>query len=198
MPFKPLCDKIWPMNPNVEKISKVIKNLEHLERCAKYYREHWPTGEINHLGLNTGADNYWSQNAQTLIEKIDLDFEEIWGYLAVHTKREDNFGGYFTPVGTVTQNLTKDIGYVINKSRNPDDIHKLIQHLKKIQRRLEVKLRQNQEQAEAEQNIAPVKWRMMWTCVKRIPRWIYVLVLFFAALLTCIYLLWWLWTKFLE
>ena len=48
------------------------------------------------------------------------------------------------------------------------------------------------------QKATPAKWRMMWTCVKRIPRWIYVLVLFLAALLTCIYLLWWLWTKFLA
>ena len=55
-----------------------------------------------------------------------------------------------------------------------------------------------QKPIETEQKATPAKWRMMWTCVKRIPRWIYVLVLFLAALLTCIYLLWWLWTKFSE
>jgi len=39
-------------------------------------------------------------------------------------------------------------------------------------------------------------WRRIWPWVKGIPRWIYVLVLFLAALLTCIYLSLWLWTKF--
>jgi len=32
--------------------------------------------------------------------------------------------------------------------------------------------------------------------LRRIPRWIHVLVIFLASLLTCIYLLWWLWTTF--
>lgn len=49
---------------------------------------------------------------------------------------------------------------------------------------------------ETEQDTTPSKCQRIWTCVKRIPRWIYVLVLFLAALLTCLYLLWWLWTKF--
>jgi hypothetical protein len=50
--------------------------------------------------------------------------------------------------------------------------------------------------AETEQKATPARRRGIWTCVKRIPRWIYVLVIFLAALLTCIYFLWWLWTKF--
>lgn len=50
--------------------------------------------------------------------------------------------------------------------------------------------------AETEQKVTPSKCRRIWTCVKRIPRWIYVLVIFLAALLTCIYFSWWLWTKF--
>jgi hypothetical protein len=36
----------------------------------------------------------------------------------------------------------------------------------------------------------------IWACIKRVPRWIYVLVIFLAAFLTCIYFLWWLWTTF--
>ena len=55
-----------------------------------------------------------------------------------------------------------------------------------------------QKPAETEQNTTPAKLQRIWTWVKRIPRWIYVLVIFLAALLTCIYLLWWLWTKFLA
>jgi len=50
--------------------------------------------------------------------------------------------------------------------------------------------------AEPEPDTTPAKRCRIWTLVKRIPRWIYVLVIFLAALLTCIYLLWWLWTKF--
>jgi len=42
------------------------------------------------------------------------------------------------------------------------------------------------------QNTAPAKWQRTWTCVKEIPRWIYYLVGFLAALLTCLYLLGWL------
>jgi len=46
--------------------------------------------------------------------------------------------------------------------------------------------------AEIQRNTTPtIGWRI-WTFVKRIPRWIYVLVLFLAALLTCLYYLGWL------
>ena len=56
----------------------------------------------------------------------------------------------------------------------------------------------NLKPAEKEENAAPAKgWKMRtWIWVKSIPRWIYVLVIFLASLLTCIYFLWWLWTTF--
>ena len=47
--------------------------------------------------------------------------------------------------------------------------------------------------AETERDTIRAKLRRIWTCVKRIPRWIYVLVIFLAAL---IYILRWLWTIF--
>jgi hypothetical protein len=46
------------------------------------------------------------------------------------------------------------------------------------------------------ENAAPAKCWGIWIWVKSIPRWIYVLVLFLAELLTCIYFLWWLWATF--
>jgi len=46
--------------------------------------------------------------------------------------------------------------------------------------------------AEAEQKITPSKRRRIWICLKRVPRWIYVLVGFLAALLTVLHLLGWL------
>ena len=49
---------------------------------------------------------------------------------------------------------------------------------------------------ETEQKTPPAKRCWIWACVKKIPRWIYVLVIFLAAFLTCIYFLWWLWTTF--
>lgn len=52
----------------------------------------------------------------------------------------------------------------------------------------------SEKPAEPEQNATPAKRWRIWTWVKRIPRWIYVLVLFLAAMLTCIYLSWLLWT----
>lgn len=45
--------------------------------------------------------------------------------------------------------------------------------------------------AEPEQNAAVAILRKIWTCLKRIPRWIYVIVLFLAALLTIFYCLGW-------
>jgi len=46
--------------------------------------------------------------------------------------------------------------------------------------------------AEAGRDTTPtIGWRL-WACIKRIPRWIYVLVIFLAALLTCLYHLGWL------
>ncbi len=45
----------------------------------------------------------------------------------------------FPPVGTLEQNLRKDINYLINKSKNPDYIYALIQHLKIVQQRLKIK-----------------------------------------------------------
>lgn len=52
--------------------------------------------------------------------------------------------------------------------------------------------------AETEPDTTPTKRWGIWALVERIPRWIYVLVIFLAALLTCVYLLSWLWTKFSE
>lgn len=47
---------------------------------------------------------------------------------------------------------------------------------------------------EPEQKASPLQ--RAWSSIKRIPRWIYVLIIFLAALLTCVYLVWWLWTTF--
>jgi len=49
-----------------------------------------------------------------------------------------------------------------------------------------------EKRAETEHNSRSAKGRRIWTCVKRIPRWTYVLVIFLAALLTCLYYLGWL------
>jgi hypothetical protein len=54
----------------------------------------------------------------------------------------------------------------------------------------------SEQPTERGQNATSAKGCGIWTCVKRIPRWIYVLVGFLAALLTCIYFSWWLWTTF--
>lgn len=55
-----------------------------------------------------------------------------------------------------------------------------------------------QKLAATGQKTAPAKCKKILSLVKAIPRWIYVLILFLAALLTCIYLSWWLWTTFLR
>lgn len=51
------------------------------------------------------------------------------------------------------------------------------------------------EPAETDQDIPPTIFRRIWTGIKKIPKWVYYFVGFLAALLTCIYLLWWLLTK---
>jgi len=62
--------------------------------------------------------------------------------------------------------------------------------------KIEEQMLMQEKPAERVQNATPTRRRETWPCVKRIPRWIYVLVIFFAALLTCIYLSWWLWITF--
>ena len=159
-----------------KKFTELISKLQSLKELAKQYQEKWPYGEVDHRGLNTGADNYWSQNVQPLIEAIELDLEDIWDYLTAYTKQGDNFGGYFPPVGTVEQNLRKDINYVINKSKKSDEIEALIQHLKIVQRRHIHK--QTSGKAGDEIKTTPETdgrviddkgWRRIWLWVKRHP-----------------------------
>lgn len=83
------------------------------------------------------------------------------------------------------------------------DIHNVlwaisIEHFKSVEVSIKAKLFQILKKFHTKENqeVSPSKWQRIWTCVKRIPRWIYYLVGFLAALLTCIYLSWWLWTKF--
>jgi hypothetical protein len=52
--------------------------------------------------------------------------------------------------------------------------------------------KQQKKLAETGGNAIHAKLRKIWTYVKKIPRWIYVLVLFLAALLTCLFYLGWL------
>ena len=65
---------------------------------------------------------------------------------------------------------------------------------KEILAHLEVYLHSQkaEQEAAAEQDTARAKRRAIGVCLKRIPRWIYVLVIFLAALLTCLYYLGWL------
>jgi hypothetical protein len=120
---------------STERLSKLIKKLKRLEQRVKYYQEQWPYGEIDHRGLNTGADNYWSEEVQPFVEAIELDLDELWDCIVSFTRPEDNFGGYYPPTGTLAQNLSHNIKYVL-RSRKLSCVHTLIQHLKKIQRRI--------------------------------------------------------------
>ena len=76
---------------------------------------------------------------QPLVEAINLDLENIWSYLTTYTRQGDNFGDHFPPVGTLEQNLRENYNYVINKSKNPDYIYVLTQHLKIVQQRIKIK-----------------------------------------------------------
>jgi len=73
-----------------------------------------------------------------------------------------------------------------------------IEHFKSVEGSIQAKLFQilKKFHTKEEQDTARAKLRRMWTWLKRIPRWIYYLVGFLAALLTCIYLSWWLLTTF--
>ena len=46
--------------------------------------------------------------------------------------------------------------------------------------------------AETKLDITPTKWGRIWNCIKKIPKWIYILVLFLAALFTIFHYLGWL------
>ncbi len=51
---------------------------------------------------------------------------------------------------------------------------------------------EDKKPVEAKQNAVQAERWGIWTCVKKIPRWIYVLVIFLAALLTIFHYLGWL------
>jgi len=94
----------------------------------------------------------------------------------------DEFDSWFYPRGQFTKQDSKSYSNIFSM-------------WKKVVRRFNLCIRSenpDEKPAETEQNIAPARWRRTWTCVKEIPRWIYYLVGFLAALLTCLYLLGWL------
>jgi len=64
------------------------------------------------------------------------------------------------------------------------------------QKSSEAESKKDQKPAEPEQKATLSKGRRLWNLIKRVPRWIYFLIIFLSALLTCIYFLWWLWTTF--
>jgi len=109
---------------------------------------------------------------------------------------------YFDPLdkNDLKNKICQDIWRTVN--RNISDLNILADIQTTIQTALQAIRRDVQiyakKSAETEENAAPVKrWRMrIWFGMKRIPRWIYYLVGFLAALLTCIYLSWLLWTTF--
>ena len=71
-----------------------------------------------------------------------------------------------------------------------------IKELDEVIKKLKVVGLSNEKPAEPVQSATRARCWGIWTCVKKIPRWIYYLVGFLAALLTCIYFLWWLLTTF--
>jgi len=77
----------------------------------------------------------------------------------------------------------------VNDSRNGAiSLAKTLRHIAEIARGELA----SEESAETEQKATLSKGRRIWIGVKRIPRWIYVLVIFLAALLTIFYYLGWL------
>jgi len=52
-----------------------------------------------------------------------------------------------------------------------------------VVRKFDMCMRQQEQPAETGGNATPAKLQKIWTLVKKIPRWIYVLVIFLAALL---------------
>jgi len=155
----------------IEKILEMIKRFEALKKAKKKYQ---------------------TNRTRQLADAIALDLVDVEDCVVEYSRPEDGLGGnFFPPTGAFRQDLMCDVQYAL-KSPKPEDTNTLIQQFKKIRRRLEIKTLP----AEAEQNITPAKRWRIWTLVKEIPRWIYVLVIFLAALLTCIYFLWWLWTTF--
>jgi len=94
----------------------------------------------------------------------------------------DEFDSWFYPRGQVTKQDSESYGNIFRR-------------WKKVVREFNMCMpsgNQAKKSSEKERNPTPAKCRSIWTLVKRIPRWIYVLVIFLAALLTILYYLGWL------
>jgi hypothetical protein len=77
----------------------------------------------------------------------------------------------------------------------PNDLIELLDSCGIADRFLQDKSK-NEKPAETERDTTPTKRWEIGAWLKKIPHWIYILVIFLAALLTCIYFLWWLWATF--
>jgi hypothetical protein len=72
-----------------------------------------------------------------------------------------------------------------------DEIAEMVKFLDKCKDEMIQGIKQA-KQSKIEQNTTPAKCRKIWTSIKKIPRWIYFLIIFLSALLTIFHYIGWL------
>ena len=87
----------------------------------------------------------------------------------------------------------RDYYRFINKDSFPYQVRETIDVLEALQVQFE---RSQPEGVDSQKESYLTKYQKIRIFLKRMPRWIYILTIFFAALLTCVYLFWWLWATF--
>lgn len=148
---------------------------------------------------------YWYKNVSSPFTKrmmpIIQPCEDLLNVLPARLPTfQQRFREKYEQMLSVAKKADEKLIYRLDKDINnfklaAKDLHEIVMMIHS-EALVAVKADLDEKPAETGRNTTPAKRWKFWTCVKRIPRWIYVLVLFLAAMLTCIYLSWWLWTTF--
>lgn len=177
-------------------IDHIIKLLTQIaEALIKSDNFPLPQNRADELFLSIKKQKYFASKIEPLQEKLDVFLNPLWPEIMKLSRdnqlREDI--EVFLHIKDINKIRRRRRDYLDNGVLT-DKMKKVVRELRCIKAKLECQ--QGTTPAEPGGNAAPAKDRGLWTCIKRIPRWIYVLVIFFSAMLTCIYFSWWLWTIF--
>jgi hypothetical protein len=169
---------------DIDHITKLLTQI-----AEALIKNDFPTNE---LSLSMAKEKYVNSTIKPLQKKLRLYLAPLWPeILRLSDQRQLRQDiEVFLNIKDINEIRRSRVDYIGN-SILKNKTEKLVDELQCIKATLEYQ--QGTKPAETGQNATLAK---IWACIKRIPRWIYVLVIFLAALLTCIYFLWWLWATF--
>lgn len=192
----PLVDNSITSSPSIKQVEEALTEMDFYKAVEKIYR----------LIDKTYTDGLvkLEQNIGKIIDRVNhLDSTQTGKLLNTYEKlsglklkdRFDRIGRAYSIDSIVESALfgTSADLFFVRESRE-SLVDSLVGTLKEISQAAITDLAP-EKPPERKQKASSI-CQMIWTWVKRIPRWIYFLICFLASLLTCIYILWWLCTTF--